>query len=157
MDAAHHVRPARREDLPALMALVAQPDMDGALLLPADDGARAFDRIAGTPGHTVFVAVEGDEVVGTFALVVVQHLSHGGGRSAVVEDVVVRTDRQGRGIGRALLRAAADEARRAGCYKLALSSGLHRIGAHAFYERIGLARHGVSFRLDLASDVPPAP
>jgi GNAT superfamily N-acetyltransferase len=32
-----------------------------------------------------------------------------------------------------------------GCYKLALTSNVRREGAHAFYDRLGFERHGVSF------------
>jgi len=34
-----------------------------------------------------------------------------------------------------------------GCYKVALSSNLKRERAHAFYESLGFAKHGYSFRL----------
>jgi GNAT superfamily N-acetyltransferase len=40
-------------------------------------------------------------------------------------------------------------AREAGCYKLALSSNRRRERAHAFYERLGFGRHGVSFLVEL--------
>jgi hypothetical protein len=37
---------------------------------------------------------------------------------------------------------ACEECRLAGCYKLTLSSGLPREGAHRFYESLGFERHG---------------
>ena len=43
------------------------------------------------------------------------------------------------------MKLAAD----AGCYKLALSSNGRRTAAHAFYESLGFARHGLSFAVDL--------
>ena len=56
----------------------------------------------------------------------------GGTPSAIVEDVVVAQDQQGRGIGRQMMAHALQQARDAGCYKLALSSNARRKGAHAF-------------------------
>ena len=38
-----------------------------------------------------------------------------------------------------------------GCYKVTLSSGLKRSGAHAFYESMGFRCHGFSYLLSLDS------
>jgi GNAT superfamily N-acetyltransferase len=56
---------------------------------------------------------------------------------------------QGRGVGAAMMRAAMDLARDKGCYKLVLSSNAKRVRAHAFYERLGFTRHGISFSVIL--------
>jgi GNAT superfamily N-acetyltransferase len=146
------VRPMRAGDLPAVLDLLARPDMDDGRTLSEQEAGAVLAEIAANPHHALFVAEAGGEVVGTFALVIVQHLSHRGGRSAVVEDVVVRSDWQGKGVGRAMMRHAAERATEAGCYKLALSSGVGRAGAHRFYERLGFERHGYSFRLPLPSE-----
>jgi len=75
--------------------------------------------------------------------------AHSGAPAALVEDVAVHPGAQGRGIGRALMQHAMAIAREAGCYKLALSCNHKREAAHAFYDRLGLRRHGVSFVVDL--------
>lgn len=147
------IRPARPGDLPAVLSLLGQPDMDDGQTVSETEARALFRQIEETPGHRVFVAETDGAVVGTFALLVVQHLSHRGARSAVIEDVVVRADRQGRGVGREMMRVAAERARSAGCYKMSLSSGLARDAVHRFYEALGFERHGVSFRLALG----PAP
>lgn len=76
------------------------------------------------------------------------HLAHSGMPSAIVEDVVVAPERQGQGIGRQLMAHALQQARVAGCYKLALSSNAKRQAAHAFYESLGFQRHGLSFVIE---------
>jgi GNAT superfamily N-acetyltransferase len=43
---------------------------------------------------------------------------------------------------------AIEQARAAGCYKLALSSNAKRQAAHAFYESLGFQRHGLSFVIE---------
>lgn len=47
------------------------------------------------------------------------------------------------------MRYAIEEARRAGCYKIALTSRLHRTDAHRFYERLGFTAESKGFRLAL--------
>ena len=53
---------------------------------------------------------------------------------------------QARGVGKAMMRFARARCRKAGCYKLALSSNLKRAAAHRFYESLGFEKHGFSFR-----------
>ena len=84
-------------------------------------------------------------MVGTYCLILVQKLGKRGTPAGVVEDVAVLPGRQGRGIGRAMMEHALAECRRAGCYKLALSSNLVREEAHRFYESLGFEKHGYSF------------
>ena len=143
------VRPAVADDLPAVLALYAQPDIDDGVVLPIGDAERLFARFAAYPDYTLYVAEQESAVVGTFALLVMDNLGHQGAPSAVVEDVMVAPDRQRNGIGRAMMRFAIERARARRCYKLLLSSNARREHAHAFYERLGFARHGYSFRVDL--------
>jgi len=44
-----------------------------------------------------------------------------------------------------MMEHAREECCKAGCYKLTLSSGTPREGAHRFYESLGFERHGYSF------------
>lgn len=111
--------------------------------------SRAFARARLCPGFRVLLAVENGQVVGTFVLVILETLGARCAPEAVVEDVVVDRDARGRGIGRAMMAFAMEEATRKGCYKIVLSSNLHRREAHAFYESLGFRRHGFSFRVDL--------
>jgi GNAT superfamily N-acetyltransferase len=48
-----------------------------------------------------------------------------------------------------MMKDAMRRAAQAGCYKLALSSGLHRPEAHRFYEALGFRKHGHSFVVEL--------
>ena len=96
------------------------------------------------------MAEEGGAVVGTFALIVMDNLALGGAPAGVVENVVVDEARRGRGIGAAMMRFAMDRCVEAGCYKLVLSSNVRREDAHRFYEGLGFAQHGLSFRVEPA-------
>lgn len=147
--AALQMRQAVAADLPAVLALYTQPGMDDQTLTLAQAEA-ALAEFARYPNYRLFVACEADgaiagRIVGTYALLIMHNLAHCGAPSAVVEDVVVMAGRQGQGIGRQMMRHAMDEAREARCYKLALSSNGKRVAAHAFYESLGFAQHGLSF------------
>lgn len=144
------IRKATRADLPDVLELYRQPGLDDLQTLDLESAGKIFERMAQYPSYTLYVAEEGGEVVGSFALLIMDNLAHMGAPSGVAEDVVVRAARRGQGIGRQMMAFAIDECRRAGCYKLALSSNLKRVEAHRFYEALGFERHGYSFRVEVS-------
>jgi GNAT superfamily N-acetyltransferase len=148
------VRPAAEADLPAVLVLYAQPGMDDGRMLPLAEARRLLARFAAYPDYTLYVAELEREIVGTFALLVMDNLGHLGAPSAIVEDVVVAPSQQGRGVGRAMMDFARQKSIEKGCYKLVLSSNAKRERAHAFYEQLGYERYGYCFRLDLAPVSP---
>lgn len=143
------IRPACAADLPGVLELYAQPEMDDGDVLPIDEASRLHARFSSYPDYTLYIAEQDGAIVGSFALLVMENLGHLGSPSAVVEDVVVAPLHHGRGIGRAMMGFAVERAREKRCYKLMLSSNARRERAHAFYESLGFDRHGFSFRLDI--------
>ena len=109
----------------------------------------AFDDIAADPRSALYVARLGEGVVGTFQLIVLQHLSHRGGRVAQIESVHVASDVRRRGIGEAMMRHAIDEARRHGCHRVQLMSNKRRVDAHRFYTRLGFVASHEGFKRGL--------
>jgi GNAT superfamily N-acetyltransferase len=136
-------------DLPAVLALYAQPEMDDGEVLGLDQARAMLSRMRRVPDYELYVARDAAEIVGTFALLILPNLGHAGAPSGVIEDIVVASDRQGQGIGRAMIEYAMRCCAGHGCYKLMLSSNLRRIDAHAFYERLGFERHGYSYRITI--------
>jgi GNAT superfamily N-acetyltransferase len=143
------IRPAAAADLPAVLALYAQPEIDDGDVLSLDDAARLHEKFARYPDYTLYVAERDGRIFGSFALLIMDNLGHLGARSAIVEDVVVDPAWHGQGIGQQMMRFAVEKCREKGCYKLMLSSNAKRERAHAFYESLGFARHGFSFRIEL--------
>jgi GNAT superfamily N-acetyltransferase len=143
------VREASASDLPDLLHLHAQPDLDNGKVLPLLDAQRIFERIARYPNYKIYVAVSEARVVGTFALLIMDNLGHQGAPSAIIEDVAVDPALHGQGIGTAMMQYAIRLASENGCYKAVLSSNLKRERAHAFYDSLGFERHGYSFRVDI--------
>jgi GNAT superfamily N-acetyltransferase len=142
------IRQAQSQDLAAVLALYAQIDFNNEDVLSLAAAQKIFAEFSRYPSYRLFVAVEGETIVGSYALLVMHNLAHCGTPSAIVEDVVVATAKQGRGIGRLMMDHARDQARAAACYKLALSSNRVRHAAHAFYESLGFDQHGLSFVIE---------
>ncbi|MBB5752942.1 GNAT family N-acetyltransferase [Prosthecomicrobium pneumaticum] len=142
------VRLARKADLPAVLALYAQPDFNDGRVVSLEEAEAILARFAAYPDYGLYVAEAEGTVVGTFCLLVLDNIAHWGTPAGLVESVVVSTAHQGRGVGRAMMRAAFRIAEQKGCYKVALSSGLRATRAHGFYEGLGFERYGYSFRLD---------
>jgi len=141
------VRKAGSSDLDAVLRLYASIGAPTDRSLDRDEALALFDRIAADPDQHIYVALVDTRLVGTFMLAILPNLAHGGAPVAIVESVVVDPEWRGRGLGRRMMLWAIETSRRAGCYKLALSSNVARTDAHRFYERLGFERHGYSFRL----------
>jgi GNAT superfamily N-acetyltransferase len=142
-------REASRGDLPEVLRLLAQPDLDDGEVLPVPEAERIFARMGLYPDYRIYVAVAGGRVVGSFALLIMDNLAHRGARSAVIEDVAVDPVWQGRGVGKSMMRFALRLCGEKGCYKALLSSNLKRGRAHAFYGSLDFERHGYSFRVEV--------
>ncbi|MEH0931268.1 GNAT family N-acetyltransferase [Micromonospora sp. CPCC 205558] len=102
-------------------------------------------------GRRLLLAVAGETVVGTLDTLVVPNLTHGARPYMVVENVVVAAGWRRRGVARALLLAALDDATAAGCYKVQLVSNAARTEAHRFYASVGFAQSAVGYRRYLTS------
>lgn len=138
------IQAAVEADLPAILELYAEFDQDPQVM-PLDQVHALFQHLRAYPDYTICVALQNDEIVGTFALLIADNLAHRGAPLGLVENVVVRPDRRRRGIGREMMQYALERCRARGCYKLCLSSNLKREEAHRFYESLGFRRHGYSF------------
>jgi GNAT superfamily N-acetyltransferase len=149
-------REASKADLPAVLRLHAQLALDDGKVLSLDEAERVFDRIAHYPDYKIYVAVMEGNVIGTFALLVMDNLGHMGAPSAIIEDVAVDPAWQRHGVGKTMMGYALQICGEKGCYKAALSSNLKRENAHAFYESLGFERHGYSFRTFIQPDTVPA-
>jgi GNAT superfamily N-acetyltransferase len=143
------IREAGPADLPAILALYAQPALDNGVVLPPEEAREIHAQFVRYPHYKLYVALQDGRIVGSYAFLMMHNLGHLGAPSAIVEDVVVDPVTQGRGIGQAMMQHAVEEARALGCYKLMLSSNAKRDRAHALYEQLGFERHGYSFRINI--------
>ena len=146
------IREGRAADLPCILSLHAQLESGNGDILPVGKARTLFGRIKKYPDYRIYVALIKGEIIGTFALLVMDNLAHLGAPSGIIEDVVVHKNWQGKGIGRQMMKFAMDYCREKGCYKIVLSSNLKREGAHHFYETLGFQKHGHSFLVELKKD-----
>lgn len=139
------IRQAIPGDLPIILSLLQElgPQEEP---LPLPRANEIFVRMAAANSR-VWIAERGGEAVGTYTLLVMENLCHGGTPSAIIESVVVACEARGGRIGERMMRHAMEQAKEAGCYKLALSSNSRRMEAHRFYKRLGFEQHGVSLAI----------
>ncbi|EIM24722.1 GNAT family N-acetyltransferase [Microvirga lotononidis] len=109
----------------------------------------AFEAIQRSPDNRLFVAVDGDEIVGTFQLTFIPNLTGRGTTRVKVESVKVRAVRRSGGIGAQMIAFAEDFARTHGAAAMELTSNKSRKDAHRFYERLGFARSHEGFKKKL--------
>ncbi len=143
------VRTARESDLEDIAALYRELHLEsyGKLAVPRTRMRRAFRQLARDRRHRILVAERGGKVIGTLHLIVVPHLGHGLRPLGVVENVVVSAAERSRGVGQAMMAAAAEIARKARCYKLTLTSNVRRMRSHRFYTRLGWRRTHYGYSL----------
>ena len=144
-----HVRSITQRDLPAVLRLYRQPALDDGVALELDDAVQLLKKIQQYPNYRLCVAELEEQVVGTFALLIMDNLIHQGAPSGIVEAVAVDPKWQGQGIGRQMMQWAIAQCRQARCYKLVISAHRQRDRAHAFYESLGFVKHGYSFQIEV--------
>ncbi|WP_128923648.1 GNAT family N-acetyltransferase [Bradyrhizobium guangxiense] len=135
------IRRARRDDVPAIVAMLADDHLGRARErvedpLPAvyDD---AFARVDRDPNLTLIVAESEGRVVGCLQLAILPGISSQGGIRGLLEDVRVASDCRSRGIGEQLVQWAVTEAKARGCNLVELLTHQTRTDAQRFYKRLG--------------------
>lgn len=133
------IRPTTAEDIPAVVAMLADDPLGARRESPDDLGPylAAFERLRVDPNQHLVVAVRDGRVVGTLQLTIVPGLSRRGATRSIVEGVRIHRDERGGGLGTQLIEWAIDESRRQNCHLVQLTSDKTRTDAHRFYERLG--------------------
>ncbi len=70
---------------------------------------------------------------------------------ALLEDVFVQESFRGKGYGAKIVKAAMEEAKKEGCYKIVGTSRYARGEVHEFYKKLGFADYGKEFRMELGN------
>jgi ribosomal protein S18 acetylase RimI-like enzyme len=146
------IRQAENKDLSKILILYEGLTKDPDDRISLETARAKFEKLKTYPDYQLYVAEVENEIVGTFALLIMDNLAHRGEPSAIIEDVVIRKDLQGRGIGKEMMKKAMNLCSEKGCYKMVLSSNLSREVAHGFYESLGFRKHGYSFIVEFNSD-----
>lgn len=147
-------RPARREDVAAIVRLLADDGLGAGREVVSDPPApaylEAFEKIAANPRAQLAVAEDAHgRVIGTLQLTFIAGLSNQGAELALVSAVRIDSSLRGQRLGEMMMRWAMDEARRRGCRQMELLSHASRADAHRFYERLGFARSHAGMKIAL--------
>jgi ribosomal protein S18 acetylase RimI-like enzyme len=148
------IRRATRDDLAAIVALLADDDIGARRESPAELAPyeRAFAAIDANPDELLVVATLDAEVVGTLQLTLLHHMSHRGATRAQIEGVRVARSQRGQGIGHELVGWAVEQARERGARLAQLSTDKTRLEAHRFYESLGFRATHEGMKLPLGDD-----
>lgn len=146
-------RTAVREDLPAIVRLLADDDL-GSQREKCDEPLPhsyylAFEQINSDSNHQLMVADLNGDVMGTLHLMFLPSISYQGGLRAQVESVRVDKKRQNRGIGSEMMKWAIEHARERGAHIVQLTTHRTRGDAHRFYERLGFTGSHLGMKLAL--------
>jgi ribosomal protein S18 acetylase RimI-like enzyme len=135
-------------DCPAIMALAprlaegkAPWRDDEAWLISVQGWIAAAAGSAGQPGHVVYVAVDGDQVVGVVHAAEREHFT--GQVDAYVGELVTAPGLERRGIARALMAAAEAWGAARGLDYMTLETGAANETARAFYAALGYLEEDV--------------
>jgi GNAT superfamily N-acetyltransferase len=111
---------------------------------PFDRGSfgRSYQQVLGMTDAALLIAADGDRAIG-YVLGFRHPAFFANGPVAWVEEILVRTESRGTGLGRALMRAFEEWA--AGCVLVSLATRR----AAPFYEAIGYAESAVYLRKEL--------
>ncbi len=140
------VRPAQESDLPALLDLYTHLHSDD-VRCPPDEAAAILRRFHLYPGSVILLGMLGNACIASCALAVIPNLTRGGAPYALIENVVTRTEYRNRGFGKAMLKAATEQAWREGCYKTMLMTGSKRASTIAFYKSAGFEPTKTGFQI----------
>ena len=148
-----NARTADATDLTSLLALFEASEVSHHAE-PRERAERIWTQSLAREGLTVFVSDADSRIVSTCMLVTFPNLLRGGREHGIIENVVTHPDYQGRGHGRAVIRAALAEAWRQDCHHVLLQSGRADPRVHRFYEKCGFKS---GLRTAYAAHRPAAP
>jgi GNAT superfamily N-acetyltransferase len=140
------IRPARREDLPALLALYGQLNPDDPAIEERHAVAR-FQEMVDHPGMTIFIACANGPAVSSVTLVVIPNLTRSARPYALIENVVTHADHRRQGYARALIEKAIAAAWDQGCFKVMLLTGSTEAATLRFYANCGFSQNKTGFQI----------
>ena len=149
-----NIRPVTKKDLPAIVEMLAN-DKLGRLREVYQTPLpkvyyEAYERIIADKNQEL-LAVENEEQepIATFQLSFIPYLTYQGGIRCQVENVRVRDDYTGKGIGRQMFEWIIDRAKKKGAHVVQLTSDKQRPDAIRFYEKLGFSASHEGMKLHL--------
>jgi GNAT superfamily N-acetyltransferase len=134
-------REAKRDDVPAIVGLLADDPLGSARETPGDELPHAYwaayEAIDRDPNNILIVAEIDGLVAGTLQLTYIPSLTYTGGERAQIEGIRVAAEHRGHGVGQHLITWVIEQARVRGCRVVQLTTDRQRPAAIRFYQKIG--------------------
>jgi ribosomal protein S18 acetylase RimI-like enzyme len=147
------IRLATRDDLPAVVRLLADDKLGTAREDPSDPPnekyVAAFDAIAADADNDLVVMEQGGTCVGCLQITIFPGFDRLGAQRAWIECVRVASHLRGQGFGRDLVLWAVEHARHKGCEFAQLAVNKDRAGAIRFYKSLGFVAEHEGMKLTL--------
>lgn len=144
-------RAARKEDLPRIVALLADDPLGSArddASLPLDERyAAAFDTLSRDSNQLMAVAELEGAVIGCLQLSFIPGLARMGAWRGQIEGVRIAAPHRGKGLGREFFDWAIGQCRNRNCALVQLSTDVTRPDAKRFYESLGFEASHVGMKL----------
>ena len=152
-------RRARRDDLPSIVALLADDPLGATREHIADPLPQsyfdAFAAIDADPNQELVVVDDGSgSIAGVLQLTFVPSITYRGGWRALIEGVRVASPARSTGIGRRMFAWAIERARIRGCRLVQLTTDKRRPDAIRFYESLGFVASHEGMKLVLTPKEP---
>ncbi len=139
------IRPATADDSAAIFELVNQLHLSMSVAI--DDFQTTFDLVLQRPENTCLVAILNDSAVG-YVSGYYHPVLISGGNVAFVDEIAIRSDLRGKGIGTALMSEFEKWAKAQFCGLV----GLATRGARPFYEQLGYESGAGYYKKKLSLD-----
>ena len=144
------IRNARKSDLPAIRKLVAElvDALDDTECIDIRITLRTLERtLKDSRSHFLVAAMKGTPV-GFIHFMIRQTILHRS-PSGLIDELVVATDYQGKGIGKQLVLATIERCRQLGCCEVEVSTERTNVKARKFYRKCGFNKSEMLFEVDL--------
>jgi GNAT superfamily N-acetyltransferase len=144
------IRKATKSDLPVIGKLLAQliHAMNNTEGVDIGIAVKTCERFLSDAGPHFLVAVMEGVPVGFIDFTIRQTILHRS-PSAMIDELVVAKEYQGKGVGKQLVLAAIEECKRLECCEVEVSTEKTNDKARRFYEKCGFEEKGTLFEVDL--------
>jgi GNAT superfamily N-acetyltransferase len=144
------VRKATESDLPAIKKLLADliDAMDNTEGIDVGIALKTCEHLLKDASSHFLVAEIERTPVGFINFTVRQTILHRS-PSALIDELVVAEEYQGKGVGKQLVLAAIEKCKQLGCCEVEVSTEKTNVKARKFYKKCGLEERGMLFEVDL--------
>jgi GNAT superfamily N-acetyltransferase len=144
------IRKATESDLPVIRKLLAElvnaiDDTEGIDIGIALKTCSSLSKDASS--HFLVAEIEGSPV-GFINFTIRQTMLHRS-PSALIDELVVAKEYQGKGVGKQLVVAAIEKCKQLGCCEVEVSTEKTNVKARKFYKKCGFTERGILFEVNL--------